>query len=172
MEEQLRYPIGRFKMPDDLSEAKLKECIHDIEIFPDRIKSITSNLTDLQLDTPYRPGGWTIRQLVHHCADSHMNSLVRFKLALTEKNPVIKPYFEDRWATLADSKNMSLEASLLMLEGIHLRWTYLLKTLTKDQLGSTFFHTAQWKKYRLDEAICLYAWHCRHHLAHIEQAIK
>lgn len=165
--DNLKYPIGQFSKPTEMSQEILLEFIEDISSFPEKLKKEVQDLDDDQLDTPYRPGGWTIRQVVHHCADSHLNSLTRFKLALTEDNPTIRPYFEDRWAELADSKTMPIEASLKMIEGIHARWTVLLTSLTALELARTFFHPESNKQYRLDETMGIYAWHCNHHLAHI-----
>lgn len=140
--------------------------IADIASFPDRLSGAVEHLSAQQLDTPYRPGGWTIRQVVHHCADSHMNSLIRFKLALTEDKPVIKPYFEDRWANLPDSI-MDISPALQMLHGLHGKWVYLLQSLTAAELKKSFIHPEKQSEISLDVAIALYAWHCNHHLAHI-----
>lgn len=170
--EELKYPIGIYSKPQEITQELLSEYILAISTFPEKLKNEVHHLTDSQLDTPYRPGGWTIRQVVHHCADSHMNSLFRFKLALTEDNPTIKPYFEDRWAELADSKSMPVDAALKMIEGIHARWTVLLTSLSERELSRTFFHPESNKQYRLDETIGVYAWHCKHHLAHITTAKK
>jgi len=168
--EQLKFPIGRFKKPNIITKEILQDWIADIEVFPKRLSEEVANLSDLQLDTPYRPEGWTIRQVVHHCADSHMNSFIRLKLALTEESPIIKPYYEDRWAELDDSKNMYIIPSLKMLEGIHERWTKLLMNLSDEQLSRVFIHPEHGKSFRVDENIGIYAWHCNHHLAHIIQA--
>lgn len=166
-EKNLKYPIGQYQKPEIITDEIIKEYISVIENFPSKIRSETAHLTDEQLDTQYRPDGWSIRQVVNHCADSHMNSLMRFKLALTEDEPTIRPYFEDRWAELADSKDVSIEPALKMLDGIHERWAILLKSLTKDDLSRCFIHPEYGKTYRLDENIGVYAWHCDHHLAHI-----
>lgn len=165
--EQLKFPIGPFVKPNVLTEELLTTYISDIEKFPARLRNEVENLTEEQLDIPYRPGGWTIRQVVHHCADSHMNSLTRFKLALTEEKPFIKPYFEERWAELADSKTMPIDAALKMLEGLHQRWTVLLKSLKTSDWSKSFIHPEHGKEFRLDENVGIYAWHCNHHLAHI-----
>ncbi|MDB5272915.1 MAG: hypothetical protein JWO58_1282 [Chitinophagaceae bacterium] len=162
-----KFPIGEFHAPAILTSDLLNGYIHDISSFPLRLKEAVAGLSDQQLDTPYRPDGWTIRQVVHHCADSHMNSLIRFKLALTEDQPTIKPYYEERWAELADSKKLDISPSLLLLEGLHRRWTVLLNALTKEELSRTFVHPEHGKIFRLDENIGVYAWHCNHHLAHI-----
>lgn len=165
--EQLKFPIGKFVPPVKITDEHLNTYIRDIESFPKRLSEAVKGLSDQQLDTPYRDGGWTIRQVVHHCADSHMNSLTRFKLALTEDKPVIKPYYEERWAELEDSKNLNIGPALKMLEGLHERWTHLLKSLTRDQLKRSFVHPEHGREFSLEENIGVYAWHCSHHLAHI-----
>lgn len=167
MINSLQFPIGKYIKPETITLEILDNYILDIETFPSRLKIEVLNLTDSQLDTAYRPDGWTIRQVINHCSDSHMNSLTRFKLALTEDKPVIKPYFEDRWAELADSKSMPIEPALKILEGIHARWTVLLKSLSSSDLAKTFIHPEHGIEFRLDENIGVYAWHCNHHLAHI-----
>ena len=168
----LRYPIGENQKPEIITEKILNDYFSDIENFPSKIRAETEHLNDEQLDTQYRPEGWTIRQVVNHCADSHMNSLMRFKLALTEDEPAIRPYFEDRWAELADSKSISIEPALKMLEGIHERWVVLLRSLTMDQFSKIFIHPEHGNKFCLDENTGYYAWHCNHHLAHITELKK
>jgi hypothetical protein len=170
--EILRFPIGRFSKPMVISKELIQQWIGDIESFPSRMKKEVVDLSDAQLDTPYREKGWTIRQVVHHCADSHMNSLTRFKLTLTEDKPVVKPYWEDRWAELADSKMMPIAPSLQMLEGIHERWTVLLNSLSESDYAKSFIHPEHGKECRVDENIGVYAWHCNHHLAHITELKK
>lgn len=170
--EQLKYPIGKFDPPSTITKEILSQWITSIVSFPSRLKREANHLTEEQLDTPYRPEGWTIRQVIHHCADSHMNSLTRLKLALTEDQPIIKPYYEDRWAELADSKSMPIASAIKMLEGIHERWTLLLNHLSEEQLGKTFIHPEHGKIFRIDENVGLYAWHCNHHLAHITKTKK
>ena len=170
--EHLKYPIGKFGKPTVITKDILKKWISDISTFHKRLLIEVKNLTDEQLDTPYRPDGWTIRQVIHHCADSHMNSLTRLKLALTEDQPTIKPYFEERWAELIDTKSMPIQPSLKMIEGIHERWTVLLNNLTDEQYGRIFIHPEHGKTYRVDENIGVYAWHCNHHLAHITETKK
>ncbi|CAN1543975.1 metal-dependent hydrolase [Flavobacteriaceae bacterium] len=170
--DQLKYPIGKFDKPTVIKKDILKKWISDISTFHKRLLSEVINLTDEQLDTPYRPDGWTIRQVIHHCADSHMNSLTRLKLTLTEDKPTIKPYFEERWAELADSKNLPIEPSLKMIEGIHERWTVLLNNLSESDYSKIFIHPEHGKEFRIDENIGIYAWHCNHHLAHITETKK
>ena len=170
--EEMKFPIGQFKMPDLVTPEIIGKYITDIESFPKRLRAEVENLTDEQLDTPYRPDGWTIRQVVNHCADSHMNGLARLKLALTEDKPTIKPYFENRWAELADSKTIPIEPALLILDGLHNRWAILLKALSEDDLKRIYIHPEHGKEFRLEESIGLYAWHCNHHLAHITELKK
>ncbi len=165
--KDLRYPIGTFERPEHIDEQQLSEWIKIIADFPQEIRRATRSLTDEQLNTPYREGGWTIRQVVHHCADSHMNAFIRFKLALTEANPVIRPYKEALWAELPDSK-LPVEPSLRLLEGLHERWTTLLESLSEEDLEKTFIHPEQEQQISLAVAIGMYAWHSRHHLAHIK----
>jgi hypothetical protein len=165
--ENLKFPIGEFVKPEIITKEILSKWISDISTFPSRLKNELHKLTDEQLDTPYRPEGWTIRQVVHHCADSHMNSLIRFKLTLTEDKPTVKPYFEDRWAELADAKKFPIESSIKIVEGVHERWTVLLNNLSENDYKRTFIHPEHGKEFRIDENIGVYAWHCSHHLAHI-----
>ena len=166
MIESFQYPIGRFIEPEFIDHGLIRSGINDIEIFPSRLKTEVGYLSSDQLDTPYRPEGWTVRQVVHHCADSHINSFIRFKLTLTEDKPVIKPYFEYLWADLADSK-MEIEPSLLLLEALHNKWIFLLRSLNEHDLQNSYFHPDNGRLYSLNLAILLYAWHCNHHLAHI-----
>lgn len=170
--EKLKFPIGKFDKPTAITNQVLAQWIDDISTFPGRLTKEVVNLTDEQLDTQYRPNGWTLRQVVHHCADSHMNSLTRLKLALTEDQPIIKPYFEERWAELADSKNLPIGPSLKMIEGIHERWTVLLNHLSESDYSKLFIHPEHGKEFRIDENIGVYAWHCNHHLAHITETKK
>ena len=158
-----RYPIGEFNLNNFTDRS---ENLRTIAELPSKVAEAVSGLRDEQLDTPYRDGGWTVRQTVHHIADSHMNSQVRFKLALTEDEvPTIKPYYEDRWAELDDSK-LPVEVSLNLIDAIHARWSALLASMTDEDLEKKFIHpeTGEWT---LDGALALYAWHSKHHLAHI-----
>ncbi|MGL5113132.1 MAG: YfiT family bacillithiol transferase [Flavobacterium sp.] len=170
--ENLKFPIGKFEKPTTITNAILEKWIEDIAAFPARLNSEVINLTNKQLDTQYRPNGWTIRQVVHHCADSHMNSLIRLKLALTEDEPTIKPYFEERWAELADTKEMPIPSSLKILDGVHERWTVILKNLSHDDYKRVFIHPEHGITCSIDENIGVYAWHCNHHLAHITETKK
>lgn len=168
----MKYPIEKFKLPDMVTSEVIGKFILVIESFPARLKAEVEKLTDEQLDTPYRPDGWTIRQVVNHCADSHMNGLIRHKLLLTEDKPTIKPYMEDRWAELVDSKTMPIASALQILDGVHKRWTILLKSLSDSDLKRIYIHPEHVKEFQLEESIALYAWHCNHHLAHITELKK
>jgi uncharacterized damage-inducible protein DinB len=165
-ETDLRYPVGRFKRPDRLTQEEREAHIAAIAETPARLRAAVANLNFEQLDTPYRPGGWTVRQLVHHLPDSHMNSYIRFRLALTEDEPTIKAYDEARWAELADAKTSPIEPSLALLENLHKRWVMLLRSLTPSDWERTFRHP-ELGPMRLDQNLALYGWHGRHHVAHI-----
>ena len=165
-EEALRYPIGRYQPPQSINEADRAAWIAEVEALPRRLKEAVAGLNDSQLDTPYRPNGWTVRQVVHHVPDSHLNSYCRFRLALTEDCPSIKLYEEAIWAELPDAKLAPIELSLTLLPGLHARWAMLLRSMTDAQFGRTFKHS-EWGEIRLDWTLGLYAWHCRHHVAHI-----
>jgi hypothetical protein len=162
----LRYPIGRFRLEGEITQEQIATWIREIEEAPSALRQAVAGLTEGQLDTPYRPEGWTVRQVVHHLADSHINSFVRFKLALTEENPVIKPYFEERWADLADGRTAPIAPSLALLEALHQRWVVLLRSLAPADRGKTFRHP-EYGERTLDRTLGLYAWHGKHHIAHI-----
>jgi uncharacterized damage-inducible protein DinB len=166
MEEDLRYPIGEFKRAAKPTEEHRGYFISAIAEMPARLASAVAGLSPQQLDTPYRPGGWTVRQLVHHVPDSHMNAYVRFKLALTEDEPTIKPYNEALWAELADSERTPPEVSLALLENLHYRWVQLLRSLGPADWTRKFRHP-EMGTMTLDDVLALYAWHGRHHVAHI-----
>ncbi len=165
--EELRYPIGRFKCPQPITKEDVANFINEIARLPTLIAEAVEGLTDQQLDTPYREGGWTVRQVVHHLADSHTNSYIRFKWAITEDKPVIKAYFEDRWATLADASAAPVSISLHFLTALHARWVYFLRSLSEEALNREFIHPESGKAIDLKRNIALYAWHGNHHLAHI-----
>ncbi len=167
--EQLKYPAGKFVNPESITQEIIDSAISEIENFPNHLKTEIENLNEKDFDLKYRPDGWTISQVVHHCADSHLNSYMRFKLALTENVPTIKPYEESLWAELPDN-NLSPLVSLQLLEALHTRWVYLLKTLSEEELNKEFIHPEQSEKISLRENILIYGWHCRHHLAHIRLA--
>ena len=169
--EKLKYPIGIFDTSEEISEEHLTSWKQTIENFPKAITSLAKNLSVEELNYPYRPEGWNIKQVVHHCADSHMNAITRFKLALTEDMPIIKPYNEAAWAQLSDGNDNNLSASLDILSGLHKRWTQILHDLSKDDLNRIYVHPEHGKKFNLKETIGMYAWHCNHHQAHISQAL-
>jgi uncharacterized damage-inducible protein DinB len=164
--DELRYPIGPFEAPEVVTDEHVAAWIDEIESFPAALRAVVEPLSSEQLDTPYREGGWTVRQVVHHLADSHMNSFIRFKWALTEDRPTIKAYFEDRWAKLPDTSSVPTAASLQQREAVHARWAGLLRGLDDEQLQREFVHPES-GDVRLDANIGIYAWHGRHHLAHI-----
>ncbi len=168
---ELKYPIGLPNLPKKITLIEINEWINVLAHFPERLENLVSNLTNEQLDTPYRDGGWTIRQVVHHCADSHHNSYTRFKWTLTENAPTIKAYYEDRWAELDDSKFGPIEFSLNSLKALHAKWVYFLKSLSETDLDQYFIHPEGNEKVSLRENIGIYAWHCNHHYAHIEQLL-
>jgi hypothetical protein len=166
MSDDLRYPIGRFRRPESVSESERNSAIEAIAALPGEFRNAVNGWTDEQLDTPYRPDGWTVRQVVHHVPDSHMNSYVRFRLALTESEPTIKPYDEHAWAALADAKSAPVEPSLELLDGLHRRWVLLLRSLSPQEWSRTFHHP-DIGAMPLDINLALYKWHGMHHLAHI-----
>ncbi len=165
--ENRRYPIGKYIVPKEITREHIDQWITEIESFPARLKEKVAEASQDDLNTPYREGGWTIRQVVNHVADSHINSFSRFKLALTEENPTIRPYFEGLWADMPDSKDTPIEWSLNIIEGIHGRWVYLLNNMTEEDWEKTFFHPEHKSNMALDVACGMYAWHSNHHLGHV-----
>jgi len=163
-----RYPIGKYTPPQEATPALRQQAIDSIAGKPAKLKAALSGLHDAQLDTPYRDGGWTVRQVAHHVPDSHLNAYVRFRLALTENQPTIKPYEEARWAELADAKSAPVAVSLALLEPLHDRWVRLLRSLTAADFARTFVHPEHGVR-TLDWMLFLYAWHGRHHTAHITE---
>jgi hypothetical protein len=161
-----QFPIGKFSLDKDSTPSKKAAWISDIAALPEKLRQAVSGLSAAQLDTPYRDGGWTVRQVVHHLADSHMNAFVRFKLALSESNPTIKPYRQAAWAEMADVSGVDIGASLALLEGLHARWAILLSSLKAEDFDLTFNHPENGLN-TLDRALQTYAWHSRHHVAHI-----
>jgi uncharacterized damage-inducible protein DinB len=160
-----RFPIGKFSYSGPLSAADKKQCIENIEQAPASFRQAVRGLSDAQLDTPYREGGWTVRQVVHHVPDSHINAYVRFKLALTEDDPTIKPYLEARWAELPDSRQ-PIENSLVMLDALHRRWVIVLRSMSEADWKRTFQHPEAGPM-PLEKSLALYSWHGQHHVAHI-----
>jgi len=164
--KDLRYPIGRFSRPASLSPAERKAAVADLAALPAAVRSAVAGLSDPRLDTPYRPGGWTVRQVVHHLPDSHLNAYTRFKLALTEDDPTIRPYHEERWAELPEARTAPLQTSLDLLAALHERWVLALRALSPEPFARTLRHPESGAM-SLDTLVALYAWHGRHHLAHI-----
>ena len=162
----LRYPVGKFKFPETVSPDERAKFVGEIAETPFRLREVVKGLGETELDTPYRPGGWTVRQVVHHVPDSHLNSYIRFRWALTEEEPTIKAYHEDRWAELPDARTAPVEVSLKLLESLHSRWVGLLRSLTEPDWKRTFRHP-DLGLLRLEQNAALYAWHGRHHVAHI-----
>jgi uncharacterized damage-inducible protein DinB len=169
--DDLRFPVGKFHYEGPTSPDQKQSFLDQIARTPANLRSAVAGLTEAQLDTPYRPEGWTVRQVVHHVPDSHLNSYVRFKLALTEDEPTIKTYAEDRWAELPDTKATPIETSLALLDSLHDRWVRLLRSLTPEEWKRTFRHP-ELGPMTLEKTLALYAWHGRHHVAHITELRK
>ncbi len=165
--EDLRFPIGRFTFSSGLTESARAALIDEIAAAPERLRKAAAGLDEAQLETPYRPEGWTLRQVIHHLPDSHMNSFIRFKLALTEDEPTIKPYNENAWSQLPDASRAPVETSFALLESLHARWVMLLRSLTEQDLQRNFRHP-ELGLVSLEKNLALYAWHGNHHIAHIE----
>ena len=162
----LRFPIGKFQRPAAVAAADRPELIATLAAAPERYRAAVAGLTDSQLDTPYRPDGWTVRQVIHHIPDSHMNSYLRMKFAATETDPVIKAYDEAVWANLRDAKAMPVEPSLQLISGLHARWVEFLRSLGESDWARAFVHPEHGRM-QIDTALALYAWHSKHHEAHI-----
>ena len=165
--EDLRYPIGQFRYQGESDQHLREQWIEEIAATPANLRAVVAGLSPHQLDTPYRDKGWTVRQVVHHLPDSHLNAYTRIKLALTEDVPVIKPYEEARWAELPDGRGAPIELSLNLLESLHHRWVLLLRQLTPADFRRRFVHPEHGRSIELQETLALYAWHGRHHVAHI-----
>lgn len=164
--DDLRYPIGKFEL-QPFSQRQKEKWLLDLQFLPDELEAAISNLDETQLNTPYREGGWTVIQVVHHVADSHMNAYIRFKLGLTETNPIIKPYEEGDWAKLQDVQTVATNVSTTLLHALHQRWVAAIKHLTDDEWERTVFHPAQKVQLSLWQLLGSYAWHGKHHVAHI-----
>ena len=162
-----RYPIGPFAYQGAQTPDDLLDCIARIAATPANLRRAVAGLTDAQLDTPYRDGGWTVRQVVHHLPDSHLNAYTRFRLALTEPTPVIRPYFEHLWAELPDARSAPIEVSLGLLEALHRRWLMLLRSLQPADWERRYLHPEHGREWTLDEVLAMYAWHGDHHTAHV-----
>ena len=170
--EELRYPIGHFTRPQKITNLLVQDWIAEIEALPVNLSDMVANLSEKQLETPYRPGGWTIRQVIHHVADSHHHSYIRFKWALTEDRPIIKPYMEKEWAQLFDAVSAPIQLSLDHLTAVHAKLVYLLRGLSTQSLQRTFIHPDGNIETTLEENIGRYAWHGNHHLAHIQLLLE
>ena len=166
MSEDLRYPIGKFNSPPEVNAEMRQEFIRTIETLPAKLREVVNNLSEEQLDTPYRPDGWTVRQLVHHIADSHVNSFCRFKFGLSEDTPTIKNYDENAWAEMADSREAPIDLSLNIIDGIHARWTRLLNSMTQADFQRKINHPERGEM-TLNSLLALYDWHSKHHTAHV-----
>ncbi|MEM8507705.1 MAG: YfiT family bacillithiol transferase [Bacteroidota bacterium] len=167
----LQYPIGKYVIPDPITDTDIKNWILVLEQLPEKLEQLVLPLSDEQLETPYRPGGWTVRQLIHHVSDSHHHSYTRFKWALTEENPLIKAYYEKEWANLFDTRTAPIQLSLDHLKAVHAKLVFLLRGLTPEQLQRTFIHPEGNNVSTLAENIGRYAWHGSHHLAHVQRLI-
>lgn len=170
--EKLKYPIGKYRPSNQFNEVQKEAWIAELSALPAKLKDAVSGLSDEQLDTPYRPEGWTLRQVVHHLADSHLNAYTRFKLAFTEDNPSIRPYDENLWAACPDAKKAPVSVSLNLLESLHQRWVLSLKSATLLDFERTYFHPQHQKTFNLVYLLGLYVWHGAHHLAHITETRK
>lgn len=170
--ELLRFPIGRFKAPEVVTGEMREEFIADIRQLPGAIRAAVDGLSETQLDTPYREGGWTVRQVLHHVPDSHINALIRFKLALTEDSPTATAYNEARFAELGDVATTPISTSLAMLDALHVRWEHLLRSMSDSDFERSYLHPQYGRHVRLDSALALYSWHSRHHVAHITSLRK
>ena len=168
----LKFPIGKFIMPDDFPLELKKNWIRVISEFPDALLNEVSAISKEQKKSKYRPDGWSLTQVVHHCADSHMNAFIRFKLALTEENPTIRPYLEDEWGELSDSNDRDLMPSVNLLIGLHERWALLLENMSGDEFERGYFHPETNAIVSLKEALGTYAWHSEHHLKHVKMALE
>jgi uncharacterized damage-inducible protein DinB len=168
---ELQYPIGKIKFDADVTQEKRRAWIRQIADAPGALRAAVSNLDASQLDTPYRPGGWTVRQVLHHVPDSHLNAYIRFKWTLTEENPTIKAYNEAAWATVADTTRTPPDVSLALLDALHQRWVILLESMAPADFERPLIHPDNGPM-TLDRLLQLYAWHGRHHVAHITELRK
>ncbi|HAC14652.1 MAG TPA: putative metal-dependent hydrolase [Bacteroidetes bacterium] len=171
-DDNLKYPVGKYDHSTRVELDQVEELIEIVDDFSEDLTELVVDLDDEDLDKTYREGGWTIRQVISHCADSHMNAFMRFKLALTEENPTIKPYHQSGWASLPDADEAPVELSLLMIDGVHGRWVWLMDSMDEEDWNKTYYHPEQDRTNRLIDVLGLYAWHCRHHLEHIKLALR
>jgi len=166
-----RYPVGTFEMPAQVTASRRQQAIDELAATPAKLRAAAKGLSDSQLNTPYREGGWTVRQVLHHIPDSHLNAYVRLKLALTEEKPTIKPYDQEAWANLADSKSTPVEVSLTLLSTVHDRWDRLWRSMKTEQFARVLVHPEHGER-SVDWLLFLYEWHGRHHTAHITELRK
>lgn len=169
--EKLKFPIGHFDNHLEVTKEHLAKWKSTITAFPEQLRHLTEGLSATERNWKYRPEGWAIKQVVHHLADSHMNSIIRLKLTLTENAPTIRPYEESLWAQLPDGLDDDIETSLKIIEGVHARWSQLLENLSAADWDRMYFHPEHQRLFSIKESLGIYDWHCRHHLAHIEQAL-
>lgn len=170
--EQLKYPIGKFVPPNVITYQNILTWISEIEQLPSKLGATLDGLSEKTLEIPYRPGGWTVRQVVHHLADSHINSYIRFRWTLTEETPIIKAYNQSAWADLPDARYGDVQLSLQLLQAVHARWVALLKKLNMEDLERSYIHPESNSEFQLNRVLGLYAWHGNHHLAHIQNLLK
>lgn len=170
--ERLKFPIGKFKFPEEVSQSTIENWISDIETLPKKLIDLVEPLTETQLDTPYRPEGWKVKQLVHHMADSHTHAFIRFKWTLTEDTPTIKAYDQNRFAELPDSLSAPVSISLDYLKTLHSKWVFLLKNMKREDFDKCFIHPETGKEVSLLFCLGMYAWHGNHHYAHIANLVK
>lgn len=166
------YPLGKHKLPEQFNEQVRNKMILEISVLPEHVRSIAKKLKKKHLQKHYREGSWTVEQIIHHLADSHMNAYIRFKLALTENNPTVKPYDENLWAETADVQACSIKDSIRILRGVHKRWTAILENMSNDDWKRTYFHPEYKQAVNLENALSQYAWHGKHHVAQIHVALK
>ena len=164
--EHLKYPVGIFIFPEIADENNWIEWKETIRVFPDLLENLSKNMTEYQLNTQYRPDGWTARQVIHHVADSHSHALIRFKWTLSEEKPTIKPYLEGKYALLVDY-SLPVESALWILKGVHHKWTHIMDQMSESDRQKGYYHPETGRFFSLYDAAALYSWHCRHHLAHI-----
>ncbi|MGH2666204.1 YfiT family bacillithiol transferase [Flavobacterium sp.] len=169
--EKLKFPIGHFDSHLEVTADHLEKWKATIAAFPNQLRNLVASLSVEELNWKYRPEGWTVKQVVHHLADSHMNSIIRLKLTLTENGPTIRPYEESLWAQLSDGLDNDIESSLKIIEGVHVRWSRLLDGLSEEDWNKMYFHPQHQRLFSVKENLGIYDWHCNHHLAHIKQAL-
>jgi hypothetical protein len=165
--EKLKYPIGKLSIDPNISEPQIRSAVDEIAAFPAKLRQAVQGLNDQQLDTPYRPDGWTVRQVVHHVGDSHLNAYIRVYWAITEDRPTIKAYNQTAWCNQPYQKTAPIATSLDLLEALHERWVAVMRALTPDQWNREYFHPEDQKWFRVSHLVQIYAWHCKHHLGHI-----